>query len=34
MIVNFLDHSEEIPLGELLLSFLRNDFSTYELTRQ
>ena len=34
MIVNFPDHSEEIPLGELLLSFLRCDFSTYELTRK
>jgi len=34
MIVNFPDHSEEIPLGELLLSFLRCDFSAYELTRQ
>ena len=34
MIVNFPDDSEEIPLWELLLSFLRCDFSTYEITRQ
>jgi len=34
MIVNFPDHSEEMPLGELLLSFLRCDFSTYGITRQ